>query len=88
MRPKWVFMSASERILFIARAVLSAGVIIFSTLQLLNVWRDSVQLTVPFMGAIMVIQTIQEWKHHRTSAMMCLVAAVFIFGCVAAVWFF
>ena len=86
MRPKWVFMSASEKFLFIARTALSACVIIFSALQLLNIWTDSIWLTVPLLGAIMVIQTIQEWKYHRTTATMSLVAAIFLFGCTAAVY--
>lgn len=77
MRSKWVFMSASEKILFVARAVLSACVIVFSALQLLNIWRNSIQLTVPLLGIIMVIQTIQEWKYHRVSAIICLIAAIF-----------
>ena len=85
MRQNWVFMSAFERFLHIARIILSASIVLLSLLQLMDVWNNALNVVVPLMGVLMIVQAVQEWKHHRISALISLFAAAFVFTTSIAV---
>ena len=85
MRQNWVFMSAFERFLHIVRIILSVSIVLLSLLQLLAVLDNALNVVVPLMGVLMIIQAVQELKHHRISALISLFAAAFVFTTSIAV---
>lgn len=85
MRQNWGFMSAFERFLHIVRIILSVSIVLLSLLQLLAVLDNALNVVVPLMGVLMIIQAVQEWKHHRISALISLFAAAFVFTTSIAV---
>lgn len=80
--------SFSETMMFVIRIAASLGVIICSLLQLFDIWENAVNVSVPLIGAVLLIQTIQEWKKQRVIAVFSLCCAVFVFICTIVVWFF
>jgi len=88
MAKKWNETTASNKTMSIVRIIASICVAIFATLQLFGVWDRAINLAVPLMGIVLLIQSIQEWKQHRCIAILGLCAALFIFGCAIMAWFF
>lgn len=58
MKQNWVFMSAFERFLHIARIILSVSIVLLSLLQLLAVLDNALNVVVPLMGVLMIIQAV------------------------------
>ena len=85
---KWNERTQSDKLMLVVRLVASFLVVVFAALQLLGVWDRAINLAVPLMGIVLLIQSIQEWKQHRGVAIFGLCAALFIFGCAIVVWFF
>jgi len=87
MKRKWRELPPADKFMLVIRLVASVLVILFAALQLLGVWDKAINLAAPLMGIVLLIQSIQEWKQHRSVAIFGLCAALFIFGCAIAVWF-
>lgn len=87
MKTNWKEKSTADKTLSIARIVISVSVIVFSLLQLFDVWDKANNVTVPLMGLILLLSSIQDWKKSRSTAILTLCAAIFIFGCTIVVWF-
>lgn len=77
----WKDKTKKEIILFNIRLIASILVIIFALLQLLGVWDRAIYVSAPLMGLVLLIQSIQEWKISRTSAIFGLICSLFIFIC-------
>lgn len=78
----------SDTAMSIIRIVASLGVIICSLLQLFDVWENAVNISIPLIGAVLLIQAIQEWKKQRGIAIFCLCSAAIVLICTIVVWFF
>lgn len=87
MKRKWRELPPADKFMLVIRLVASLLVILFAGLQLLSVWDKAINLAVPLMGIVLLIQSVQEWKKQRGVAIFGLCAALFIFGCAIAVWF-
>ena len=87
MKIRWNEMTVSAQVMIIVRIVASIGVMVFAALQLFGVWDKAINLAAPLIGVVLLIQSIQEWKQHRSVAIFGLCAALFIFGCAIVVWF-
>lgn len=72
-------LSKQDRILTVLRMIVSVLTIVFSLLRLLHVWENATFVAIPLLGVLMLIQGLQEWKRNRTSAILLLVVALFIF---------
>ena len=72
-------LSKQDRILTVVRIVISVLTIIFSLLRLLHVWENATFVAIPLLGVLMLTMGLQEWKRNRTSAILLLVVALFIF---------
>lgn len=88
MAKKWNETPTSNKIMSIVRIIASICVTIFAALQLFGVWDKAINLAIPLMGMVLLIQSIQEWKQHRGIAILGLCTALFIFGCTIMAWFF
>ena len=73
--------TSKEIILFNIRLIGLILVIIFALLQLLGVWDKAIYVSAPLMGLVLLIQSIQEWKTSRSSAIVELICSLFIFIC-------
>ena len=88
MKSNWKEKSTLGKVMLVARLLASVGVIVFALLCLLEIWNKAINVSVPLMGVVLVLQSIQEWKKHRGIAILGLCTALFIFSCAIVVWFF
>lgn len=88
MKSKWKDFSTVDKVLYIARLIGTAGVIVFALLQMFDIWDKAINVSTPLMGVVLLLQAIQEWKKQRGMAILGLCTALFIFVCTIVVWFF
>lgn len=86
MKTKWKEMSAGNKVMIVARAILSIAVIVLAVLQLTGILERAVDYAVPLLGIYLLILSIQEWKQNRGSAILSICLAIFIFICTVCVW--
>ncbi len=79
MKNSFQALSKQDRILTVIRLIASSLTIIFSLLRLLHVWDQATFIAIPMLGVLMLTMGLQEWKRNRTSAILLLVVALFIF---------
>lgn len=87
MKTKWNEMDTAGKGMLIVRMITSIVVVVLASLQLFGVWDQAINLAAPLIGVVLLIQSIQEWKSHRSIAIFGLCAALFIFICAIVVWF-
>ena len=87
MKIKYKEMSTIEKVITVVRIFTSLAVIIFATLQILNIWDEAINLAAPLVGIVLLLQSVQEWKRSRSVAIFGLCAAIFVFICAFVVWF-
>ena len=80
MKTKWNEKSTADKVLLILRIVISVVVLAGAALQLLGVWDRALNIAVPLLSALILIQSIQEQKENKkVSAIIgyvCFVAMV------------
>lgn len=80
MKSKWNEKSTADKILFVLRIIVSIAVLVCAALQLICVWDDALNVAVPLLSVVILIQSIQEHKEQKkTSAIIgyvCFVALV------------
>lgn len=87
MKVQWNELSAAAKILLIVKIVASVCVIVFASLSMTGVWEDANYLTIPLLGVVNLIQSIQEWKQHRKLAIFGLCVVAFCIFVTIAVFF-
>lgn len=75
----WNKKALSLKVLTIIGAIISIAVIILSLMQIFNVWDKAINIFEPLLGALMIIQAIENWKTNRSTAYFSLFVAIFIF---------
>ena len=80
MTTKWNEKSTSDKVLLVLRITVSIVVLIGAALQLFGVWDRALNIAVPLLSALILIQSIQEQKENKkVSAIIgyvCFVAMV------------
>lgn len=66
--------------------VLSVAIIVLAAMQIFDVWTDIAHLYIPLLGLDLLLQAYLLWKSSRSVAVFSICAAVFSFGCAAAVY--
>jgi hypothetical protein len=79
MYKNWNRQSAPQKVLIIFKAIISAAILIFVLQQILNVWAKSVNVVVPLLGFLMLIQAIETRKTNKPIAYLSLFVAVIAF---------
>ena len=79
MKNSFQALSKQDRILTVLRMIVSVLTIVFSLLRLLHVWENALFVAIPLLCVLMLTMGLQEWKRNRTSAILLLVVALFIF---------
>ena len=81
MKARWKNMTTRDRIIHVLIIVLSVAVIILAALQLLGIWKDSINVYEPLVGVVLLLQAKLFWKKNRETAVIQLCAAGFVFIC-------
>ena len=63
-----------------AQLVLSISVLVLALLQLTDVWANAIYLYEPLLGAVLLIQAVQNWNKNRLVAYGSIVVAVLLLG--------
>ena len=87
MKVKWNEKSTADKVMFILRLFLSVAVLVFASLQILNVWDDALMIAIPLLSLVILIQSIQEHRAgKKTSAIIGYICvAIMIICCVGAI---
>ena len=80
MKTKWNEKSTADKVLLILRIIVSIAVLIGAALQLMGVWDRALNIAVPLLSALILIQSIQEQKENKKASAIigyvCFVAMV------------
>lgn len=87
MKKRWNEKTSIEKVLVIMRIVISIIVMVAAIIQLLGVWDKAINIAVPLLGILMIVQSIQEWKTSRGVAILGICSAIFIFVCSFVAFF-
>ena len=68
MKTKWNEKSTSDKVLLVLRIIISIAVLIGAALQLTGVWNRALNIAVPLLSALILIQSIQEQKENRKAS--------------------
>lgn len=68
MKTKWNEKSTSDKVLLVLRIIVSIAVLIGAALQLLGVWDRALNIAVPLLSALILIQSIQEHKEQKKAS--------------------
>ena len=80
MKTKWNEKSTADKVLLILRIIVSIAVLIGAALQIMGVWDRALNIAVPLLSALILIQSIQEQKENKKASAIigyvCFVAMV------------
>ena len=80
MKTKWDEKSTAEKIMLVLRIIISVVVLIGAVLQITGVWDKALNVSIPLLSVLILIQSIQEHREQkRASAIVgyvCFVAMV------------
>ena len=68
MKAKWNEKSTSDKVLLVLRIIVSITVLICAALQLTGVWNRALNIAVPLLSALILIQSIQEQKENKKAS--------------------
>lgn len=87
MKSKWNEKSAADKTMLVLRLTASIATVIFALLQLFDVWNKAIYVAAPLVGVVILMQSVQERKEHKGTAILGFGCAAFIFVCSVVVWF-
>ena len=80
MKTKWNEKSTADKIMLILRIVISVVVLIGAVLQITGVWDKALNVAIPHLSVLILIQSVQEHKEQKKASAIvgyvCLVAMV------------
>lgn len=85
MKSKWNEKSTADKTLFVLRIIVSVTVLLCAALQLIGVWDDALNVAVPLLSIVILIQSIQEYKEQKKASAIvgyvCFAALVVMIIC-------
>ena len=80
MKTKWNEKSTADKVLLILRIVISVVVLAGAVLQITGVWDKALNVSIPLLSVLILIQSIQEHKEQKKASAIvgyvCFVAMV------------
>ena len=80
MKTKWNEKSTADKIMLVLRVVISVVVLVGAVLQITGVWDKALNVAIPLLSVLILIQSIQEHKEHKKASAIvgyvCVVAMV------------
>ena len=68
MKSKWNEKSTADKIMLILRIVISVVVLIGAVLQITGVWDKALNVAIPLLSVLILIQSIQEHKEQKKAS--------------------
>ena len=68
MKSKWNEKSTADKIMLILRIVISIVVLIGAVLQTTGVWDKALNVAIPLLSVLILIQSIQEHKEQKKAS--------------------
>jgi len=87
MKTMWAQKTKPDKALLVLRLTASVGAAVCALLHIFLIWDKALHVAVPLLGIELLVQSIQEWRKNRISAVLGFCAALFMFVCCAVVWF-
>ena len=78
MKTKWNEKSITDKIMIVLRIIISIVVLIGAALQITGVWDKALNVAIPLLSVLILIQAIQEQKENKK------VSAIVGYVCFAA----
>lgn len=82
MKSKWNEKSTADKIMLILRIVISIVVLIGAVLQITGVWDKALNVAIPLLSVLILIQSIQEHKEQKKAyaivGYVCFASMVFM----------
>ena len=81
MKTKWNEKSIADKIMLVLRIVISLVVLVGAVLQITGVWDKALNVAIPLLSVLILIQSIQEQKENKKASAIigyvcCFVAMV------------
>jgi len=80
MKTKWSEKSTADKIILILRIVISVVVLVGAALQLTGVWDKALNVAIPLLSVLIMIQSIQEHREQKKASAIigyiCFVAMI------------
>ena len=80
MKTKWDEKSTADKTLLVLRIVISVVVLVGAVLQITGVWDKALNVDIPLLSVLILIQSIQEHKEQKKASAIvgyvCFVAMV------------
>ena len=80
MKTKWNEKSTADKVMLVLRIVISVVVLIGAVLQITGVWDKALNISIPLLSVLILIQSIQEHKEQKKASTIvgyvCFVAMV------------
>ena len=80
MKTKWNEKSTADKVMLVLRIVISVVVLIGAVLQITGVWDKALNVSIPLLSVLILIQSIQEHKEQKKASAIvgyvCFVAMV------------
>ena len=68
MKTKWNEKPTADKIMLILRIVISVVVLIGAVLQITGVWDKALNVAIPLLSVLILIQSIQEHKENKKAS--------------------
>ena len=65
MKAKWNEKSTADKIMLVVRVVISLVVLVAAVLQITGVWDKALNIAIPLLSVLILIQSIQEHKEQK-----------------------
>ena len=80
MKTKWNEKSTADKVMLVLRMVISVVVLVIVSLKLFNVWDKALNVAIPLLSVLILIQSVQEHKEQKKASAIvgyvCFVAMV------------
>ena len=68
MKTKWNEKSTADKIMLVLRIVISVVVLAGAVLQIMDVWDKALNVSIPLLSVLILIQSIQEHKEQKKAS--------------------
>ena len=83
MKTKWNEKSTVDKIMLVLRIIISVVVLAGAVLQITGVWDKALNVAIPLLSVVILIQSIQEHREQKKASAIvgyvCFVAMVVMF---------
>ena len=80
MKTKWNEKSTADKVMLVLRVVISVVVLVGAVLQITGVWDKALNVAIPLLSVLILIQSIKEHREHKKASAIvgyvCFVAMV------------